>query len=82
MEKFKSGTVLMALKAKVPILPLYIEPKRHWYSYRKVVVGNEFNPSLICNKKMPSTQDVEALTDKLKEEMKLCKNFLAEEYDE
>lgn len=36
---FKSGMVLMALKSKVPVQPVYVAPKKHWYSRLKLVIG-------------------------------------------
>ena len=39
LESFKSGMVLMALQAKVPIIPVYIRPRKHFLSRARFVVG-------------------------------------------
>lgn len=42
---FKSGVVLMAHKAKAPILPLYIVKREKWYHRQHIIVGQRFNVS-------------------------------------
>lgn len=75
MEQLKSGTVLMALQAKAPIIPVYICKRQHWYNRQKIVVGETIYPEKMCGKKIPSTADIEMITEKLKSEMNNCKNF-------
>lgn len=82
MEQLKSGTVLMAVQAKAPIIPTYICKREHWYSRQTVVVGNTIYPEKLCVKKIPSTADIEGITVKLKEEMNLCKKYGTGEKDE
>jgi len=36
---FKSGAMLMAHKSRVPILPVYIVKKQHWYDRQYIVIG-------------------------------------------
>lgn len=36
---FKSGMILMALRAGTPIVPIYIRPKKHWWERLTVVIG-------------------------------------------
>ena len=36
---FKSGMVLMALQGKAPIVPVYVQPKKHFYSRSRFVIG-------------------------------------------
>ena len=36
---FKSGMVLMAMKSETPIVPVYICPRKHWYSRLTVCIG-------------------------------------------
>lgn len=73
IDTVKSGAVLMALKAGVPIIPMHILPKAKWYSTRTVVIGNAIDPKEYC-KKFPSTADIEKVTNMLAVELNRCKN--------
>lgn len=68
----KSGAVLIALQAGVPIIPMHICPKKHWYSRRITIVGNTIDPRDYIKKKFPSTQDIEMVSQILMEEMNRC----------
>lgn len=68
----KSGVVLIALQAGVPIIPMHIVPRKHWYSRREVVMGDAFDPRAYLEKKIPSTADIERISQKLMEEMNRC----------
>lgn len=74
VDSIKSGAVFMALRAGVPIIPMYIRPKTHWYDRRTVIIGETLYPSKLCSKKMPSTADIEAITKVLAENLAKCKN--------
>ena len=43
IRAFKSGAVLMAHKAKSPILPVYIVKRDKWYQRQHVVIGKPYN---------------------------------------
>ncbi len=73
VNTIKSGAVLMALRAGVPIVPMHIMSKPHWYTPRTVVVGQPIHPSDYCQKKMPSTADIKNITDALLVELNRCK---------
>ncbi len=68
----KSGAVLMALQAGVPIIPMYIKKREHWYSTATVVIGDAINPKSMLTKKIPSTADIQNITDALVEGMNEC----------
>lgn len=68
----KSGAVLMALRAGVPIIPMHIYKRKHWYSRLKVVVGKTIYPSEMITKKIPSTADIEKVSEALMQEMNRC----------
>lgn len=72
IESVKSGVVLIALQAGVPIIPMHICPKKHWYSRRVVVMGEPLDPKTYIQKKFPSTADMELVSQKLMEEMNRC----------
>ena len=76
MSDIKSGAVLMALQANVPIVPMYIHQRRRWYLRRTVVIGKTISPSEMCAKKMPSLKDISTITDAVLYEMNRCKESI------
>ena len=72
MTSVKSGVILLALQADVPIIPMHICPKKHWYSRYVVIVGDPIYPRDYCTKKIPSTGDIQKITNVLLEEMNRC----------
>lgn len=72
IDKVKSGAVLIAMMAGVPIIPMHILPKDKWYQSRTVVIGNTINPKDHF-KGMPSTNDINKITEILAHELKRCK---------
>jgi len=39
IDSFKNGVVLMALKGKVPVVPLYVQKRKHWYDRQVMFQG-------------------------------------------
>lgn len=74
VDSIKSGAVFIALMAGVPIIPMYIKPKAHWYDRQAVVIGETIYPSKLCTKKIPGIADTEAITKMLAEKLTDCKN--------
>ena len=74
MTELKSGAILMAWQANVPILPVYVKKGAKWYNRAKVVVGEEFKVSDYCKKPMPSMSDIEELTKIAFGKMKECES--------
>ncbi len=74
IKKLKSGAVLMAWQAGVPILPVYIKKGAKWYNRAILMVGEEFRISDYCDKKMPSMKDIENLTDIAEQKMHECEH--------
>lgn len=72
IQTLKSGAVLIALQAGVPIVPMHIRPREHWYSRRTVVIGQTLDPKAYIQKKFPSTADIDRVSQKLAEEMNRC----------
>lgn len=68
----KSGAAMIALQAGVPIVPMYICPKKKWYSHRTVVIGDPIHPKDYVARKFPSTADIERISQVLTEEMNRC----------
>lgn len=74
LDEIKSGAVLMALSAGVPIVPMHILPQDKWYKRRTVIIGNSINPQDYCTKKFPSTADIQNITTVLADELNRLKN--------
>ena len=39
VDSFKNGVVLIAVKGKVPVVPLYVQKRKHWYSRQVMFQG-------------------------------------------
>ena len=48
MKSFKSGMVLMAMKSKAPIIPIYIHPRQHWWQRLRMAVGEGVDVCALC----------------------------------
>ena len=72
VSTLKHGAVLMALQSGVPIVPMYIKPRSKWYKAREVVIGEPIHPAALCTKKIPSTADIQKISDILAAEMNRC----------
>lgn len=72
VSAIKHGAVLIALQAKVPIIPMYIQPRGKWYKARNVVIGEPIYPDELCTKKFPSTGDIQKISEILQEKMNHC----------
>lgn len=75
MEQIKSGAVLLALQAGVPLIPVYIGKRTRWYRSRPVVIGNTIDPTTLCTKKVPSVKDIGHITEVLFEELRRCQAY-------
>lgn len=71
--KVKSGAVLMALQAGVPIIPMYSLQREHWYERKVVVVADPIDCRDYITKKIPSMKDIERVSQALQEAMQDCK---------
>ncbi len=73
LTQIKGGAILIALRAGVPILPMYTARRRHWYSRRLLVVGEPLDPTEYCTKKLPGMADIERLSGLLLARMEDCR---------
>lgn len=71
--KVKSGAVLMALQAGVPIVPMYSLKREHWYKRKVVVVADPIDCRDYITKKIPSMKDIERVSEALRQSMRACK---------
>ena len=64
MDTFKSGAAMMAAVGRVPIVPMYILPRKKWYHRQVVVMGEAvYSPA----ERMLSLPEIEELTCRLQE---------------
>ena len=71
MLEFKSGMVLISMQSKRPIVPVYLKPRRHWYSRLKAVVGEPVDITALSEGRpaFSKIQEVTALLRKHEEEL-------------
>ncbi len=74
IDTVKSGAVLMALRADVPIIPMHILPRAKWYARRTVIIGDPIHPRNYCERRMPTTADIRRATDALAEALRRCQS--------
>lgn len=77
----KSGMALIALRADVPIIPMYTEKRAHWYSRRTLVIGDSIDCRAFCGGKLPSLADMERLSDEVTRRMLLCRETFEQRKD-
>lgn len=75
VNSFKSGAVFMALKGNAPIVPLYIAPRKKWYSRAIIVVGEPIDLNALCGGKMDIRKIDEAANTLREREMKLMEVY-------
>lgn len=66
IQSFKSGATLMALNAKVPIIPVYLSPYTKWYKRTVIVMGEPIYPQDFCNG-TPNVNSLQELSNRLRE---------------
>ena len=78
LEQFKSGAVLIAYRANVPIRPVYLEKRKHWYSRLRLYVGEKFYIKDYLKDRPLNTLSVKELSSELQKKEKelelLCLN--------
>ena len=78
LNPFKGGIVMMAFKANVPIRPVYLEKRKHWYSRLRLYVGEVFDIKNHLNGRSLNTNTVKEIASELENKEKeleiLCSN--------
>ncbi|MBP5231136.1 MAG: 1-acyl-sn-glycerol-3-phosphate acyltransferase [Clostridia bacterium] len=84
-ESFKSGMILMAVRAGVPIVPVYTEKREHWYNRVRVAVGEPVDIKALYAER-PTFSRIEELASLLhrKEDAlcRICQNQKKEKSDD
>ena len=82
LEQFKSGVVLMAVRGKAPILPVYIRDKRSSFDRMLFAVGEPIDIAEEYGS-MPTFSQIEEISEKLFQKMqqleKLAENYKKKE---
>ena len=76
ITQFKSGVVLMAIMAKAPIVPMYMEKRTKWYKRQRVVVGEMVNVFDYIKSPIPTIDEINSVAKMLFEKEQELKNKL------
>jgi 1-acyl-sn-glycerol-3-phosphate acyltransferase len=79
VQAFKSGAILMAHRANVPILPVYIVKREKWYRTQRVVIGEPFDVKSAVGL-IPSVDKMNAVSEQLREKELELKRYYEEKY--
>lgn len=77
VNAFKSGLVLMAHKGNAPVYPIYIAPRRKWYSRQVVVMGRPIDVRGMIGA-LPTLDAMNACSEALREEEVLLRRYYEE----
>lgn len=73
LGELKSGAVLLAAQAGVPLIPMYSGRRKHWYERRLYVIGDSFDCCERCGKSRPGFADIEKMTAEVHDELEKCR---------
>ncbi len=59
----KTGAALFSTRANVPLLPVYIQPKKRWFRLNTVVIGQPYRPTYEGRK--PTSEELQQIADDL-----------------
>ena len=79
INAFKSGAILMAHRASAPILPVYSARREKWYHRQYGVVGQPFDGRSAVGM-IPTMEQVERVSEQLREKEMELKQFYEETY--
>lgn len=72
---FKSGAVLIAIQADVPIIPMFIIQRKHFWQRYRLVIGDPFYWRDHTEKARPSLKEIEGMTEILEREYEACRTW-------
>lgn len=73
MTAFKSGIILMAHRAKVPIVPMYLVPTDRWYHKHTVLIGDAIDIRSMCGF-MPTMDELDKIGQYIRQKQEELKN--------
>ena len=74
IKTFKTGVILMANSAGVPIVPVYLVPPGRWYQRRVALVGDPIDVRSICGV-MPTMDDIDRAGEYVRQKEEELKEF-------
>lgn len=74
IDGLKSGAVLMAIRSKTPIIPVYIIKRKNLFKRQIVIVGEELDCSAAVSGRIPTADEIAAATDALHDIYLRCLN--------
>jgi len=78
VQDVKGGIILLAAKADVPIIPMYLSPRKHWYERSTIIVGDKIRCSDYTKRAMPSMKEMKELNQLLFDRMLECRHVYEE----
>ena len=63
---YKSGMILMAHRSAVPVVPVYMKKRDHWYQRQQIVIGAPVDIREFCGR-TPTLARIEEAAEKLRE---------------
>ena len=79
MTAFKSGIILMAHRAKVPIVPIYLVPAKRWYHKHDVLIGDAIDIREMCGF-MPTVDELSRVGDYVQQKQQELKDYYYNEF--
>lgn len=76
IQAFKSGMVMMAMRGGVPIYPVYIKRRKHFYSRLEVAFGSPLNPSDYKAGAVATQEEIALICKTLEEREKELESFI------
>ncbi len=74
LAAFKSGPVLIALQGKVPIVPVYVKPKAHFWNRVTFVIGEPIDLFARYGRRPPMSE-IDAIADELQTKEEALKSI-------
>ena len=64
LQQFKTGAALISMQSKRPIVPVYLKPRRHWYSRLEAVIDEPVDITALCGGR-PAFSKINEITQHL-----------------
>lgn len=74
LSSMKSGAVLMAYQAAVPILPVYLVSPKKWYHRAHIITGSPIDVRAQC-KSFPSVKELEGVMEQIRRQQQQLKEL-------
>lgn len=75
LKSIKSGAAYLAISAQVPIVPVYLSRKTHWYQRRTAVIGEPVCCPQDSKRTYPRKSDILQMSEQLLEKMRQCQKL-------